>query len=50
MSIEALNDVTDRMLLDQLIDRVEEKLNTDPRWEYVLADLNEARCNPIWDK
>lgn len=52
MQIEVLKEVSDVALLDELIDRIAAKQQTPdgPSWEHVLADLNEARCNPIWDK
>ena len=51
MEIEVLKEVSDVALLDELIDRIAEKLQSPngPSWERVLADLNEARCNPVWD-
>ena len=51
MGIEVLKEVSDVALLDELIDRISEKLQSPngPSWEHVLADLSEARCNPVWD-
>lgn len=51
MNIEALQGIDDMLLLDELIERIGvrmEKDDADPRWEYVLADLNEAATNAVW--